>query len=1029
MDAVRGILSFGVSMGQAPTELQNELHQLETKLLTARVLISRCEWGMVKNKDLVEALLMKLKHTAYDAEDLLREFHDRALRQEIEDAGRSRTGQLISSSLSIAKHLVHASDKRIRTAQGKLNTVMAEAEEVLRLVGLDRVEPVQVMPTTTEIITASRVFGRDTERDQVMEILGVNLTIDRADEMNQVITQLGLGVPFTTGMSAGSSKGMSTEAAGHGGVATSTPNSAKRLKVNSSSFTGGDVSVLPIFGIGGMGKTTLAQLIYNDERVRAHFTATIWVCVSDLFDIERMTKEMVLTISEPNFDSSCNLGGLQAKLKEKLKSHKFLLVLDDIWQITKQQWEFFYAPLRHGLEGSMILVTTRHENIAHLVSTSNCKPVQLEGLPDDIFWEFFKRCAFDKVEPESYPHLQEIGRRIASRLCGTPLAAKTLGRLLNSNLTKQHWMNINNSELWEQEQKEGEILPALRLSYLYLPVELRRCFAFCSIFPKDYSFKRHEIVNIWVAEGFVAPLGSMHLEDVGIRYLDELRSRCLFQTDPKFPNKDRYVMHDLIHDTAQYVSIHECFSVKDLSGMTNKPRHMSVEVDGKSLSTMANIQNLNKLRSLRFGTKLDIQITWFSHLSNILFLSLEGCKLKCLPQSICELNSLRYLDISKSDIEQLPAKLWCLCSLQVVDASNSCLRTVHQDVTKLINLRQLALPAKASIALSKVHGLGKLSCLRNLSYFTVGSPKGAIGELKGMNQLRGTLCIKSVYMVKSKEEAAEARLVDKKFLEALDLNWERGTRNVERRPIENEVIEGLCPNERIECIKLHGFGGDRLPGWFNPKHLQNLRSLELSHCVYVETLSVPHFAGGAQGGCSNDIVSRAFTHLTCISLVRCSGLKNLDQFLSPKNLPSVESILLESCFNLESIPAHTFVGFVRLRDLRLSYCTSLVCPQAREMVLPPSLQRLCIESCGQLERSFPSCLEELTSLTVLDLTRCDNIESIPLDSIPCRNMLKLLSLNSCKKLSSIGGSGIPSSIEYVSIRDCPKLVNPCKTTI
>ncbi|RCV30165.1 hypothetical protein SETIT_6G072000v2 [Setaria italica] len=629
MDTVQGILSFGMSMSQAPTQLENELDQLKTKLL-----ISRSEWGMV------EAHLLQHKYTTYDAEDLHREFEDQALRHKIEDASRSR-----------AASAGHACQQRMNSSP------------------------------------------RDTERDQVMEMLGVTLTIDRAAEINQVISQMGM--PLTMGSTSAGSKGKGTEAASHDAIASTSK--AKRLNFDSNSSAGlaetancGNVSVLPIFGIGGMGKTTLAQLIDSDER------------------------EIII---QPNFDLSCGLGVLEADLWHMLKIQKFLLS--------------FYAPLKNGLEGSMILVTTRHKNIAQNVtawSKCSCKPLQLEGLPAGVFWEFFKKCAFGKECPESYPRLQEIGQSISSKLHGTPLAAKTLGRLLNSNLTEQHWRTIKDSELWEQEQKHSDILPALRLSYLYLPTELRRCFAFCSIFPKDYSFKRHEIVDIWVAEGFVSPQVSKRLEDVGMKYLDDLRGRCLFQTDPKFPNQDKYVMHDLIHDTAQYVSIHECFSMKDLSGMTNKPRHMSIEVDGT------------------FGTELDVEITWFSQLSNILFLSLKGCKLKSLPQSICGLNSLRYLDISYSNINEVPSKFWCLNSLQVVVAFGSCLRTIRQDVTKLINLRQLALP----------------------------------------------------------EQAAEARLVDKKYLKEIELNWRTNPRVFEPTPRENEVIDGLCPHERIECPWLLG---------------------------------------------------------------------------------------------------------------------------------------------------------------------------------------------------------------------------------
>lgn len=177
---------------------------------------------------------------------------------------------------------------------------------------------------------------RDTERDQVMEMLGVTLTIDRAAEINQVISQMGM--PLTMGSTSAGSKGKGTEAASHDAIASTSK--AKRLNFDSNSSAGlaetancGNVSVLPIFGIGGMGKTTLAQLIDSDERVKGHFTVRIRVCVSDLFDIERMKKEIIKTI-QPNFDLSCGLGVLEADLWHMLKIQKFLLVLDDIWEIT-----------------------------------------------------------------------------------------------------------------------------------------------------------------------------------------------------------------------------------------------------------------------------------------------------------------------------------------------------------------------------------------------------------------------------------------------------------------------------------------------------------------------------------------------------------------------------------------------------------------------------------------------------------------------------------------------------------------------
>lgn len=272
-------------------------------------------------------------------------------------------------------------------------------------------------------------------------------------------------------------------------------------------------------------------------------------------------------------------------------------------------------------------------------------------------------------------------------------------------------------------------------------------------------------------------------------------------------------MRDLIHDTAQQASMHECFMMKDMNKVVHKVRHMLVKAGGKSLSTstMANIQHCNTLRSLWISFSFDVNNIRFSQFPNIMFLSLRGCVMeRGLPESICELSSLRYLDISGSRITELPPKFWCPYSLQFLNASHSHLRTIHQDVTKLSNLCQLALPVNTSLALSKVHGLGNLSCLQKLSHFTLVRKNGGFRELKGMNQLRGTLSIRAIHTVRNKEEAAEARLADKKYIEELGLHWRINPRTCKPTPSENEVIESLRPYERIQRLKIHRFWGDKL---------------------------------------------------------------------------------------------------------------------------------------------------------------------------------------------------------------------------
>uniref|UniRef100_A0A0E0PW76 NB-ARC domain-containing protein n=1 Tax=Oryza rufipogon TaxID=4529 RepID=A0A0E0PW76_ORYRU len=833
MDAVETIISTGINIHEA-TQLSNELSRLQATLPKARFLINRGEWGRFKNKDMA-LLLSQLKDTTYDAEDLLRESDDQALRQKMEDADRNWFGKRYSSILNLAKILIRGSKTKIKEAREKLDKAVADLEGVLNSVGVS-IEAVQHMPETSSVICVSQVFGRDKERDLVIEKLGVCSMIGCDSQRDHVIELLGVPLITRSGVARARAKGKRAAAPVIGN--TSASSRAKQLKRDTRARPRlaeakciDNVPVLPIFGIGGVGKTTLAQFIYNDPRVQAHFgNRRVWVCVSDLFDKKRVTKEIIESFNREEYKPLCGLDALQVELMEQLERQKFLLVLDDIWQEAIDEWESFYAPFKNGPKGSMILVTTRFTTVADRVATNNCKPIQLEGLDRDIFWEFFSKCAFGEECPESYPQLQDIGQSIASRLCGSPLAAKTTGRLLNMKLTVQHWETVQNR-------------------------------------------------------------GITRLQDMGIRYLDDLRSRFLFQTDPMYPDQTRYVMHDLIHDMAQSVYVDECLLMQDLRSrnerrMLHVVRHMSVKVADESLKNgMRGIQDLNKLNSLRFGIKLNVEITWFNQLSNILYLSLKGCKLVKLPESIGELNSLRYLDISRSGVQELPKKFCSLYSLQVVDASHSSLKVISLDVIKLINLRRLALP--------------------------------------------------------NDKEAAEASLVEKQYLQELVLLW-RGHGKEIGKSSENGVVEALHPPPRIECLKVQGFGGDSFsPSWFRPECLLNLRSLELSKCDGLKNLSIASLPslerlmleanlrmeavtilGGSTGGektkhasSSSSNYTACLRGLTTIRLVNCYELQNLDGCLSPEYLPSIECIEINKSSHLGlSIHVDSFVGFEHLQE-------------------------------------------------------------------------------------------------------------------
>ncbi|KAG6530856.1 hypothetical protein ZIOFF_004617 [Zingiber officinale] len=221
-----------------------------------------------------------------------------------------------------------------------------------------------------------------------------------------------------------------------------------------SEFGQSGESVLSITGIGGIGKTTLAQKIFHDSSVEDYFKLRIWVSVSKNFCIDMLIRKII----EYATKEKCvlmNFTALQEALKEKIMPERFLLVLDDVWNEDRHKWGSLCAPLRSGKPGSKILVTTRSRQIANMVGDVDAN--HLKGLDQESFWEFFKKCAFGSSNSGvHHPHLEAIAKKMIWNLKGSPVAAKTLGGLLSMKLEEQYWKNILDSEIWQlPEEKMG----------------------------------------------------------------------------------------------------------------------------------------------------------------------------------------------------------------------------------------------------------------------------------------------------------------------------------------------------------------------------------------------------------------------------------------------------------------------------------------------------------------------------------------------------------------------------------------------
>ncbi|KAK8469933.1 hypothetical protein PHAVU_004G013200 [Phaseolus vulgaris] len=595
-------------------------------------------------------------------------------------------------------------------------------------------------------------------------------------------------------------------------------------------------SILSIVGMGGLGKTTLAQHVYNDPKIEdAKFDIKAWVCVSDHFHVLTVTRTILEAVTDKTDDSG-NLEMVHKKLKGKLSGKKFLLVLDDVWNERREEWEAVRTPLSYGAPGSRILVTTRGEKVA---SNMRSKVHLLKQLEEDECWKVFANHAFKDGDHEFNDELKVIGRRIVEKCDGLPLALKSIGCLLRTKSSISDWKNIMESEIWELTKEDSEIIPALFLSYRYLPSHLKRCFAYCALFPKDYEFVKEELILMWMAQNFLqSPQQIRHPEEVGEEYFNDLLSMSFFQHS-SFGRC--FVMHDLLNDLAKLVSVDFCFMLKLHKGgcIPNKTRHFSFEVrDVEGFDGFGILSDAKRLRS--FLPILENRVSeWhiknsihdlFSKIKFIRMLSFYGClDLIEVSDSICDLKHLHSLDLSGTGIQKLPDSICLLYNLLILKL-NFCLNLeeLPLNLHKLTKLRCLEF-GYTKVTKMPVH-FGELKNLQVLNPFFVDrNSEVSTKQLGGLN-LHGRLSINDVQNILNPLDALEANVKDKHLVK-LELKWKSNHIPYDPRK-EKKVLENLQPHKHLERLFIWNYSGIEFPSWVFDNSLSNLVFLKLENCKH-----------------------------------------------------------------------------------------------------------------------------------------------------------------------------------------------------
>ena len=385
--------------------VEEEVEKLKLKFQAIQAKLNDAEERQVKEKA-VKLWLERLKDVSYEMDDVLDEWNTAKIKADIEKEEEAETStakrRKVLSLTNLNSSISTVSQRRdialqIKEIIGKLDEIDREGDLYQFVLASSNEEVVR--PPTASHVDVSNILGRDKVKgDLVSYLLG---------------------------------RGNEEERRPH---------------------------VISLVGMGGVGKTTLAQLVYNDSELNsahfdndselnsAHFEKKGWVCVSDPFD-HFMVAKAIIKICGGVDSNTTDWPSLMDEMCKKIRGKKLFLVFDDVWTEDSMLWEPFRLALLNAAQGSRILVTTRKSEVADVLGSA--KRINLKELSDDDCWSIFSTIAFFDKNSEQRKDLEEIGKKISDKCKGLPLAARTLGSLMRFKSRKEQWEMVSCSRLWE----------------------------------------------------------------------------------------------------------------------------------------------------------------------------------------------------------------------------------------------------------------------------------------------------------------------------------------------------------------------------------------------------------------------------------------------------------------------------------------------------------------------------------------------------------------------------------------------------
>ncbi|GFQ04753.1 putative late blight resistance protein homolog r1a-6 [Phtheirospermum japonicum] len=690
--------------------------------------------------------------------------------------------------------------------------------------------------------------------------------------------------------------------------------------------------IIPIVGMGGIGKTTLARNIYVNPLIMQYFDFRGWATISQEYSIRQILLEIVLCVEskeDKEILSQMSEHELGDKLYKSLFGRRYLIVMDDMWSI--EAWDKVKTFFPNNNDGSAIMVTTRLSNLAFQLSGS-CG-LEMSFLDNDTSWDLLCKIVFGE---EGCPlELEETGKHIAKNCKGLPLSIVVIGGLLaKSNQTREHWHYIaeNLNSIVNFEDNE-HCLKILRLSYNQLPIHLKPCFLYMGIFKEDHKIHVSTLIRLWVAEGFLKPISGKNLEVAAKEYLKELIDRNLILVDRlgSSGNIRRCTIHDLLRDLCIKEAEKDKFfcvaKTQCLNMRQSLRRQRRIGIHGSTLvreniprALGEALQSAFWVRSVLCNIEgvvleLPFRLLWvFSAIDEYRYIDRKGRWSAYPLEDIFKLVNLRHLVIvaklPKSGFPSSVFHLWNLQTFAVVNSENDG-TSAPFNIWKMPQLRHVKIayldlpdppvdPPGDSVIMANLQMLSKVYNFRcgeevvkripnikklRISYGDFDLEERLLYRLDNLCRLRkleSLYCAFSVMYQKSLSEKLQnlsfPLSLKKLALDGSRLNWDDMATKI-----------GLLPNLQVLKLTFQSFVG---PKWETVEgQFCKLKLLLISFCTHLEYWTTTDN-----------------THFPCLEHVVLRGLSKLKEIPSAiGDIPTLRSVEMEDCSDSAIISAKEIV--------------------------------------------------------------------------------------------------------------------------